>query len=191
MSTKSREVIWGGQIMSAKTRAESARREARKAAREADHAEAEAWSVRMEGYGGPAQPSPTIGQCLNGGYGWLEIECCRCKTRASMPLDAIRRARDTPIWTLEPSFRCRSCGTRRYKPPVRMIKLTEQREIMPYKWVHPDEERWKYSVRQHSDPRHSLRRGCRRLRLRGLTQRLKLFRIDENEILEASCRSTF
>jgi hypothetical protein len=25
----------------------------------------------MEGYGGPAQPAPTIGQCLNGGYGWL------------------------------------------------------------------------------------------------------------------------
>jgi hypothetical protein len=49
-------------------------------------------------------------------------------------------ARDTPIWKLEPSFRCRSCGTRRYKPPVRMIKLTEQREIAPYKWVHPDEE---------------------------------------------------
>jgi|1185.fasta_scaffold1310222_1 hypothetical protein len=31
--------------------------------------------------------------------------------------------------------------TRRYKPPVRMIKLTERREITPYKWVHPDEER--------------------------------------------------
>jgi len=29
----------------------------------------------MEGYGGPAQPSPTIGQRLNGGYGWLEVEC--------------------------------------------------------------------------------------------------------------------
>ena len=43
----------------------------------ADRFEAEAWSIRMEGYGGPAQPSPTIGQCLNGGYGWLEIECCR------------------------------------------------------------------------------------------------------------------
>ena len=34
------------------------------------------------------------------------------------------QARDTPIWKLELSFRCRSCGTRRYKPPVRMIKLT-------------------------------------------------------------------
>lgn len=58
-----------------------------------------------------------------------------------MPLDAIRRARDTPIWKLEPSFRSRSCGTRRYKPPVRMIKLTEQREITLYNWVHPDEDR--------------------------------------------------
>jgi hypothetical protein len=114
----------------------NARRNATEAARAADRAEAEAWSIRMEGYGGPAQPSPTIGQCLNGGYSWLEIECCRCKTRASMPLDAIRRARDTAIWKLEASFRCRSCGTRRYKPPVRMIKLTERQEITPCKWVH-------------------------------------------------------
>jgi hypothetical protein len=47
--------------MGAKLRAETARQEARKAARAADRAEAEAWSVRMEGYGGPGQPSPTIG----------------------------------------------------------------------------------------------------------------------------------
>ena len=62
MSTKSREVIWGGQISGAKIRAEAARQRAKEAAREADHAEAYAWSIRMEGYGGPAQPSPTIGQ---------------------------------------------------------------------------------------------------------------------------------
>jgi hypothetical protein len=53
--------------------------------------------------GGPAQPSPTIGQCLNGGLGWLEVECNRCKTRASLQLNAIRRPRDTPIWKLEAS----------------------------------------------------------------------------------------
>jgi hypothetical protein len=40
---------------------------------------------RLTGSGGPAQPSLTIGQCLNGGYGWLEVECHRCKTRASLP----------------------------------------------------------------------------------------------------------
>jgi hypothetical protein len=141
VGTKSREVIFGSRIRGAKIRAEGAREEAVKAVRAADRAEAEAWSIRMEGYGGPAQPSPTIAQCLNGGYGWMEIECNRCKTRASIPLDAIRRPRDTPIWKLEGSFRCRSCGTRRYKPPVHMIKLTEVREITPYVWVHPEDDR--------------------------------------------------
>lgn len=51
MSTKTREVIWGGRIMGAKMRAETARQEARKAARAADRAEAEAWSLRMEAMG--------------------------------------------------------------------------------------------------------------------------------------------
>jgi hypothetical protein len=91
MSTKSRQVMYGGRIIGAKMRADGARQRAVEAAREADRAEAEAWSIQMEGYGGPAQPSPTIAQCLNGGYGWLEVECHRCKTRASVPLDAIRR----------------------------------------------------------------------------------------------------
>ena len=140
MSTKSREVIWGGRIMGAQIHAQGARKDAQRAVREADRAEAEAWSIRMEGYGGPAQPSPTIGQCLSGGLAWLEVECNRCKTRASLPLDAIRLPRDTPIWKLEASLKCRSCRKGRSAPPVRMIKLTETRAITPYKWVHPDEE---------------------------------------------------
>ena len=101
MSTKKREVIFGGKIMGAKIRAEHARELAKTAQRDADRAETELWSIRMEAYGGPAQPSPTIAQCLNGGLGWLEVECNRCKTRASLPLDAIHRPRSTPIWKLE------------------------------------------------------------------------------------------
>ena len=127
--------------MGADIRAKGAREAADKAVQEADRAEAEAWSIRMEGYGGPAQPSPTIAQCLNGGLAWLEVECNRCKTRASFPLNAIRRPRDTPIWKLEASLKCRSCKTGRAAPPVRMIKLAAVRAITPYKWVHPDEER--------------------------------------------------
>jgi hypothetical protein len=61
--------------------------------------------------------------------------------RASMPVDAIRRPRDTPIWKLEASFKCRSSRKGRYAPPMRMIKLTARQEITPYKWVHPSEER--------------------------------------------------
>ena len=141
MGTKSREVIWGDRIRGAKIDAEFAREAATKAVREADRAEAAAWSVRMEGYGGPAQPSPTIGQCLNGRLGWLEVECNRCKTRVSLPLSAVRRPPDTPLWKLEASLKCRSCRKGRYAPPVHMIKLTETQEITRYKWVHPDEER--------------------------------------------------
>jgi hypothetical protein len=141
MSTKSREVIWGGQVMGAKIRAQGAREAAKKAAREAHRAEAEAWSLQMEGYGGPAQPSPTIGQCLNGGYSYLEVKCHRCESRASLPLDAIRRPRDTPIWKLEAALKCRSCRKGRYAPPVHMTKLAERQEITPYMWVHPDEDR--------------------------------------------------
>jgi hypothetical protein len=141
MGTKSREVIWGGQVRAAKMNAESARQRAIEAAREADRAEAHAWSLRMEGFGGPAQPSPTIAKCLNGGYGWLEVKCHRCETSASIPLDGVRRPRDTPIWKLEAALKCRSCRKGRYAPPVHLIKLTQGREITPYVWVHPDDDR--------------------------------------------------
>jgi hypothetical protein len=42
---------------------------------------------------------------------------------------------------LEASLKCRSCKRGRYAPPVHMIKLTMEREITPYVWVHPEEER--------------------------------------------------
>jgi hypothetical protein len=58
-----------------------------------------------------------------------------------LPLDAIRRPRDTPICKLEAALKCRSCWKGRYAPPVHMINLTAMREITPYKWVHPEEER--------------------------------------------------
>src|SRR5213080_1064935 len=126
MSTKSRQTIYGGPLMGAKIRAEGARKRAAEAGREADRAEAEAWSLQMEAYRGPAQPSPTIGQCINGRLGWLEVECHRCKTRASLPPADIRRPRDTPTWKIEAALKCRSRRTPRYSPPVRMIKLTQQ-----------------------------------------------------------------
>jgi hypothetical protein len=141
MSTRSRQSIYGSRIRGAQICAQGAREDARKAVREADRAEAEAWSIRMEGYGGPAQPSPSIAQCLNGGLGWLEVERNRCNTRASLPLDAIRRPRETPIWKLEAALKCRSCRKGRYAPPVHMIKLTETQEITRYVWVHPEQDR--------------------------------------------------
>ena len=50
-----------------------------------------------------------IAQCLIGGYGWLQVKCRRCETYASIPLEHVRRPRDTPIWKLEAALKCRSC----------------------------------------------------------------------------------
>ena len=54
MSTKSRQVNRGGRIMGADIRAKGAHKTAEKALQEADRAEAEAWSIRVKGYGWPA-----------------------------------------------------------------------------------------------------------------------------------------
>ena len=58
-----------------------------------------------------------------------EAECNRCKTRASLPLDAICRRRDTPLWKLR-----HYSNVVMAKGPVRAagphdIKLTETRGI--------------------------------------------------------------
>src|SRR4051794_29728247 len=73
--------------MGAKIRAAHAREAAKQAIRKAGRAEAKAWLIRMDGYGGPAQLSPTIAQGLNSGLCWLEVECVARRGRAfrSMP----------------------------------------------------------------------------------------------------------
>ena len=68
MGGPTRRRIFGDRVRGAKISAEHARERATEAAREADAAECVLWSEQMEGFGGPAQPSPTIAQCLNGGY---------------------------------------------------------------------------------------------------------------------------
>lgn len=58
MTTKSREYLYGTQ---------SAER-AKEARKLADKLACEAWNYRMLEYKGPAQPLPTIGDAINGGY---------------------------------------------------------------------------------------------------------------------------
>lgn len=103
MSTKSRQRIYGSAIRAAAERA----RESRK---QADRLACEAWNARMLGYKGPAQPSPTIGDALNAGYGYLEVRCLGCETHQTVALDIVRRAKTTPIHELERYMRCKDCS---------------------------------------------------------------------------------
>jgi hypothetical protein len=141
MTGRNRQRILGDRVKGARIGAQHARERASQALREADVAECLLWSEQMEAYGGPAQPSPTINQCLNAGYTWLEVKCQRCEARASLALEAVHRPRDTPIWKLEASLKCRGCRTPRYAPRVQMVRLAREPRIAPYAWVHPEDDR--------------------------------------------------
>lgn len=110
MSTMSREVIWGGRIMGARIHAEGARGRAERAIREVDRAEAEAWSV----YGGLWRARTAVADdrsmpqrriCMAGG---------RVRPQQDTREPARRRDRDTPLWKLEASLKCRSCRSTLY-----------------------------------------------------------------------------
>jgi hypothetical protein len=103
MGTKSRETIYGASVRAAAERA----REARK---EADRLSVEAWNKRMLAFKGPAQPSPTLGEAINAGYGYLEVRCLGCDTNQAVAVDVIRRPKATPIHELERRMRCQDCS---------------------------------------------------------------------------------
>jgi len=109
MSTKSRQYLFGTQIKMSAERARAARKEADKLA-------CEAWTYRMLGYKGPAQPSPTIGDAINGGYPYLEVRCLGCDTNQTVALDIVRRPKTTPVHELERYMRCKDCSLVRGYP---------------------------------------------------------------------------
>src|SRR6201986_4311418 len=117
MTTKSREYLYGRSIQ---TSAEAAR-DARK---EADKLACKAWSQRMLGYQGPAQPSPTLGDALNAGFGYLEVRCLGCDTHQAVDLTIVRRPKATPIHELERRMRCRQCSEVRGYPYKRSHLVT-------------------------------------------------------------------
>lgn len=109
MSTKSREYLFGTQIKMSAERAKIARKEA-------DTLACVAWNHRMLGYKGPAQPSPTIGDAINGGYPYLEVRCLGCNTSQTVALDIVRRSKSTPVHELERYMRCKDCSQLRGHP---------------------------------------------------------------------------
>lgn len=63
----------------------------------------------MLGFGGPAQPSPALGDAING-YGYLEVRRLGCDTHQTVALDIVRRPRTTPVDELERYIRCKDCS---------------------------------------------------------------------------------
>jgi hypothetical protein len=109
MGTKSREAIYGASVRHSAEQAAEARRVA-------DHLACAAWSQRMLAFQGPAQPSPTLGDALNGGYPYLEVKCLGCETHQTVALNIVRRPKTTPIHELERYMRCKDCSRQSGRP---------------------------------------------------------------------------
>jgi hypothetical protein len=62
---------------------------------------------------GPAQPSPTLGDAINAGFGYLEVRCLGCDTNQTVALDIVRRPKTTPIH--EPAARSGSYSGSMFK----------------------------------------------------------------------------
>jgi hypothetical protein len=103
MGTKSRETIYSASIRATAQRATEARKEA-------DRLAVEAWNKRMLGFQGPAQPSPALGDAINAGFGYLEVNCLGCNTHQTVALDIVRRPKATPVHELERCIRCKDCS---------------------------------------------------------------------------------
>src|SRR3977135_805503 len=103
MITKSRETIYSASVRAAAERAVEARQAA-------DRLACAAWNKRMLGFQGPAQPSPTLGDAINAGFGYLEVKCLGCNPQQAVALDIVRRPKATPVHELERYMRCRQCS---------------------------------------------------------------------------------
>src|SRR5262245_16760289 len=64
----------------------------------------------MLGFHGPAQPSPTLGDAINAGFGYLEVRCLGCDTHQTVALDVVRRPKTKPIHEMERYMRCKDCS---------------------------------------------------------------------------------
>lgn len=126
MGTKSRESIYGASVRAAAEQAAEARKKA-------DRLAVEAWNARMLGFQGPAQPSPTLGDALNAGYGYLEVRRLGCDTNQPVALDIVRRPECSLFmsWSdtcdARTARRCAAirtsaancCGRPRFRPAIR------------------------------------------------------------------------
>jgi len=84
--------------------------------KDADRLACIAWNKLMLEAGGPAQPSPTLGDALNAGFGYIEVRCLGCDTNQTVALDVVRGPKATPIYELERYMRCKDCSQLRGYP---------------------------------------------------------------------------
>ncbi|MGY4408721.1 phage FluMu protein Com [Bradyrhizobium sp. LB7.1] len=116
-------------------KADSEKKEAEAKLREAASETCQAWNYKMIGFGGPAQPSPTVADALAGAFYYLEVECRRCSTHSIVDLSAVNQVR-------RKSLRCRHCSESLHgrRSPANVVRLRKENTLEFEPW-YPEDER--------------------------------------------------
>lgn len=112
-------------------RSEELRAEGEALIRRANGLLCESWNERMWADGEPIDPSPSIGQAVNGGYSWIQIECSRCRAARDVDLAELPHATTTFVHDLAGRLRCRKCAKAGRRPPATLLQLAQRSRQMP------------------------------------------------------------
>lgn len=99
--------------------------------READDLACQSWNEKMWSDGGPIDPSPTIDQAINGGFGWLEIKCSRCRTPRDVDLAALPHVATTCVHDLAGRLVCLRCRKSGKRPAATLLQLSPHARYRP------------------------------------------------------------
>jgi hypothetical protein len=93
---------------------------------EADDLACQSWNEKMWSDCGPVDPSPSIDEAINGGYGWLEIRCTRCRTPQTVDLCKLPHVATTCIHDLASRLRCEQCRKAGKRPVTELLQLAKR-----------------------------------------------------------------
>jgi hypothetical protein len=91
--------------------------------RQADNLMCQSWNERMWREGGPIDPSPTIDQATNGGCGWLQVRCSRCRTDRYVELAVLPHVTTTCVHDLASRLICDKCKSMGLRPKAELKQL--------------------------------------------------------------------
>lgn len=130
---------WKRQASLLRAEGETMLRAAQEKLKAADQFTCKSWNAIMF-CGGPATPSPTIAQAINGGHSRLIAKCNRCACERDVDLRTLNRPADSAIHRIEASLFCESCSTKTNKQRAHILWLREDDPPEPPTIVPPAAE---------------------------------------------------
>jgi hypothetical protein len=99
--------------------------------RDADSYACQSFNERLWSDGGPADPSPTVDQAINGGYAFLEIECSRCRAKRDVDLASLPHVSTTFVHDFASRLICSKCKRAGKRPAATLLQLSPRQRHQP------------------------------------------------------------